>query len=257
MFEGEIVDPTQEIYQGMPVHTGHLKTVIRTHLAHGEYQDQLGTVLSYQARGLMLCNRGPTHIDAVRHSSVDQEAEPIDKLALKKCIRSAIYPDVSDVLQKTEFGREKVEDALNRSRQEIRKGDTVVFHTAQCDRYCSRSEYMIDNWRESQEARGFIIAQGCINFGAASLSPDLWLNTYPCHTVCSDRGVCHITIRCNLEKMAERRFVFIRLPLKIHKGTGSPIRAIAVFDRESKLEGICGEKETAEREVRKAVWRNT
>ncbi len=44
MFGGEIVDLTQEIYQGMPVYPGHLKTVVWTHLSHEECQRQLGTI---------------------------------------------------------------------------------------------------------------------------------------------------------------------------------------------------------------------
>ena len=32
MVEGSIIDLSQEIYAGMPVYTGHMKTVIRTRL---------------------------------------------------------------------------------------------------------------------------------------------------------------------------------------------------------------------------------
>jgi len=35
---------------------------------------------------------------------------------------------------------------------------------------------------------------------------------------------------CNLEAVAGREFLYIGLPLKIRKGTGSPIRAIAVLN---------------------------
>ncbi len=51
MFGGVIVDLTQEIYQGMPVYPGHLKTVVWTHLSHEECQRQLGTDFSYETRG--------------------------------------------------------------------------------------------------------------------------------------------------------------------------------------------------------------
>ncbi len=34
--KGKIVDLSQEIYTGMPVYPGHLKTVIFTHVSHEE-----------------------------------------------------------------------------------------------------------------------------------------------------------------------------------------------------------------------------
>ncbi len=75
MFEGKLIDLSQEIYQGMPVYPGHLKTVVWTHMSHEECQRQLGTGFSYETRGIMFCDHGPTHIDALSHLSRDPEAE--------------------------------------------------------------------------------------------------------------------------------------------------------------------------------------
>ncbi|MFC1847550.1 hypothetical protein ACFLW5_01895, partial [Chloroflexota bacterium] len=43
---------------------------------------QLGTDFSYQTRGIMLCDHGPTHIDSVSHLSRDPNAESVDKLSV-------------------------------------------------------------------------------------------------------------------------------------------------------------------------------
>jgi kynurenine formamidase len=64
-FKGRIIDLSQEIYQGMPVYPGHLKTVVWTHLSHEECQRTLGTGFSCETRGIMFCDHGPTPIDAV------------------------------------------------------------------------------------------------------------------------------------------------------------------------------------------------
>ncbi len=232
MFDGEIVDLTQEIYQGMPVYPGHLKTVIWTHLSHEECQRQLGTDFSYETRGIMFCDHGPTHIDSVSHLSRDPNAEPIDKLSLEKCITSAICLDVSDIPQKTQFGTEKIKDELKQSGLQIQKGDTVLFHTGQYERYYGKPEYMTDYPGLNREATEFIIDQGCVSFGVDSSSPDMWYDkTYPCHTVCAERGVTHIENLCNLDKLIGKRFTFIGLPLKIRDGTGSPIRAVAILGK--------------------------
>ena len=135
MFAGKVIDLSQEIYQGMPVYPGHLKTVIFTHLSHDECKKILGTGFSYETRGILLCDHGPTHIDSVSHLSRDPEAESIDQLSLEKCVTSAICLDVSDVPLRTQFGVEKIKEQLDKWGLDIRQGDTVLFYTAHYDRY--------------------------------------------------------------------------------------------------------------------------
>ena len=107
MFKGKIIDLSQEIYQEMPVYPGHLKTVVWTHLSHEDCKRQLGTGFSYETRGIMFCDHGPTHIDAVSHLSPAPGAPSVDMIPLENCITSAICLDVSDIPQKTQFGRKR------------------------------------------------------------------------------------------------------------------------------------------------------
>jgi kynurenine formamidase len=231
MLRGKIIDLSQEIYQGMPVYPGHLKTVVWTHMSHEECQRQLGTDFSYETRGIMLCDHGPTHIDSVSHLSRDPNAESIDQLDLWKCITSAICLDVSDISLKTQFGVDKIRSELDRWGIDIEKGDTVLFHTGHYSRYYGKPEYMTDYPGLNREATEFIIDKGCVNFGVDSPSPDMWYDkTYPCHSVCGERAITHIENLCNLDLLVGKRFTFIGLPLKIQGGTGSPIRAVAVLD---------------------------
>ncbi|MFQ5896430.1 MAG: cyclase family protein, partial [Nitrospinota bacterium] len=68
MIEGmKIVDLTQPIYPGMPVYPGHVKTVMWTHPSHEEIRILKGTGFSYEARGLIFSDHGPTHVDALNH----------------------------------------------------------------------------------------------------------------------------------------------------------------------------------------------
>jgi kynurenine formamidase len=230
-FKGKIIDLSQEIYQEMPVYPGHLKTVVWTHISHEECQRQLGTGFSYETRGIMFCDHGPTHIDAVSHLSRATGAPSVDQIPLGNCITSAICLDVSDIPQKTQFGRKKIEQELKRWNLDIRKGDTILFYTAQYDRYYGKPEYMTDYPGLDREATEYIIDQGCVNFGVDSASPDMWYDkTYPCHTVCSERSITHVENLCNLDKLVGKRFTFIGLPLKIRKGTGSPLRPVAILE---------------------------
>jgi len=227
----KIIDLSQEIYNGMPVYPGHAKTVIWEHMSHDESERVIGTGFSYHTSGIMLCDHGPTHIDSVSHLSRDPDAPSVDEIPLRHCITEAICLDVSDAKPQTQFGREKIEAELKRRSLDIRPGDTVLFYTAHYDRFYGTPEYATHQPGLTREATEFIIDKGAVNFGVDNTSPDMWLDkTYPCHMVCRERRVTHMENLCNLDKLVGKRFIFIALPLKIRKGTGSPIRAVAIID---------------------------
>src|SRR5579875_1645659 len=62
----KLIDLSQEIYQGMFVYPGHLKTVIWEHRSHEETAKNFEGGFSYQSRGLLMSDHGPTHVDALR-----------------------------------------------------------------------------------------------------------------------------------------------------------------------------------------------
>jgi len=234
---GTIIDLTQEIYTGMPVYPGHAKTVIWEHMSHEESGRMLGTEFSYQSSGLMMCDHGPTHIDSVSHLSPDPNAPSVEEIPLNNCITSAICIDVSDVARQTQFGAEKIEGELDRWGLKIRQGDTVLFHTGHYAKYYGTPEYATHQPGLNKEATEYIIDKGAINFGVDNTSPDMFLDkTYPCHMVCRERQITHIENLCNLEKLIGKRFTFIALPLRIRKGTGSPVRAVAILSKDEPVE---------------------
>ncbi len=228
--KGKIIDLSQEIYTGMPVYPGHAKTVIWEHMSHEDSGRNIGTGFSYRTSGIMLCDHGPTHIDAVCHLTTDPSAPSVDEIPLNYCITSAILIDVSDVPVETQFGAEKIKGQLKRWGLDIRPGDTVLFYTGHYDRYYGKPEYSTHQPGLTRDATEYIIDQGAVNFGVDNTSPDMWLDkTYPCHTVCGERGITHMENLCNLDKLVGKRFTFIALPLRIRKGTGSPLRAVAIL----------------------------
>lgn len=227
----KIIDLSQEIYNGMPVYPGHAKTVIWEHMSHDESERMIGTGFSYRASGIMMCDHGPTHIDSVSHLSRDPDAPSVDEIPLHHSITGAICLDVSDSKPQTQFGKGKIEAELKRWSLDIRPGDTVLFYTAHYDRFYGTPEYATHQPGLTRDATEFIIDKGAVNFGVDNTSPDMWLDkTYPCHMVCRERRVTHMENLCNLDKLVGKRFTFIALPLKIRKGTGSPIRAVAIID---------------------------
>jgi len=64
----------------MFVYPDHLKTVIWEHHAHEETKKNFEGGFSYQSRGLLMSDHGPTHVDALSHLDPNPEAPTKDKM---------------------------------------------------------------------------------------------------------------------------------------------------------------------------------
>ena len=73
--------------------------------------------------------------------------------------------------------------------------------------------------------------QGIVHFGIDSMRPGPeGKENLLVHKACFELGITHIESLCNLEALlGAGPFTFIGLPMKWRGGTGSPIRAVAVF----------------------------
>jgi Predicted metal-dependent hydrolase len=63
----QIIDLSQDIYEGMKVYPGHLKTVQFEHATHEETAPRFEGGFSFQTSGFMLNDNGPTHVDSFSH----------------------------------------------------------------------------------------------------------------------------------------------------------------------------------------------
>ena len=81
-------------------------------------------------------------------------------------------------------------------------------------------------------ATEWLARQGIVHFGIDSMrpGPEGVVNALV-HKACLELNITHIESLCNLELLiGQGEFKFIGLPLKWRGGTGSPIRAVAVFE---------------------------
>ena len=78
----------------------------------------------------------------------------------------------------------------------------------------------------------WLAKQGVVHFGIDSMrpGPEGKVNSLV-HKACLELDITHLESLCNLEELIGKgEFRFICLPLKWREGTGSPIRAVAIFD---------------------------
>jgi kynurenine formamidase len=227
-----VIDLSQEIYQGMPVFHGHLKTVIWDHVTHEETAKTLEKGYSYQSRGLLMCDHGPTHVDAINHIDTSPDAPSIEKMPLETFFGPAICLDVSKYPEGSLMGPEVIREAENKAKLPIEPNDIVLFHTGHYGRHYPTPDYLCGHSGFSGEAAEYLIVEKKIkNWGVDSPSPDRYGDpSFPVHLVYRKTWVPHMENLCNLDKVIGKRFMFYGFPLRIRNGTGSPIRAVAVLD---------------------------
>ncbi len=124
-----------------------------------------------------------------------------------------------------------LERALSEAGLEIKPGDTILLYT---DHY--RRTFGTDDWHNgpgvSIDTARWLDQQAIAAFGVETMSPGVrHVSNKEVHRICGELGFTHYENMINLYRLIGRgRFRFIGLPLKIRGGTGSPVRAIAVFE---------------------------
>jgi kynurenine formamidase len=224
-----LIDLSQDIYEGMMVYPGHLKTVVFQHATHAETVSRFEGGFSFQTLGFMLNDNGPTHVDSFSHLDPDPEAQSIDQMPLDLFYGPAICVDVSHLAPKTDITAQHLEEALAASGLELDQGDMLFLYTATFDRYKGTSEYLSEFPGLGESGAGWIVDRGVKTFGVDSPTPDNPTSrTYPCHMMCRREHITHYE-NLKLTEVVNTRFTFAGFPLKVLGAHGGPTRAVAIL----------------------------
>jgi kynurenine formamidase len=228
----EIIDLSQEIFTGMPVFPGLPAVKITVHQSHEQLDGVTDSdVVSPAVNLLELGEHTGTHVDAISHMARPYREQSIDTMPLTRFYTEGICLDLShkglmELIEIADLERARAEAEL-----EIKRGDTVLLYT---DHY--RRAFGTDDWHKgpgvSTDAARWLGAQQIAAFGVEPAAPGVrGVSNKEVHHICGELGFTHYENMCNLHRLAGRgRFRFIGLPLKIRGGTGSPVRAVAVFE---------------------------
>lgn len=232
----EYIDLAQPIYDGHPVYHTHQKTVIWTDTSHDDVRALLEQEVdgeppfTFETRGLLLCDHGPTHVDAPKHYK--PEGDSIDSLPLEKFHTPGKAIDVSHRSAGEYITVGDLETACSESGVTIEEGDTVLIRTGHYDETYPTHAYSQNYPGLNSAATQWLIDRGIVNFGVDQPSPDTPDDpTYPCHTLCREHDLPHVENLRNIEELVGKEFTFIGFPLAIRDGTGSPIRPVAIVDK--------------------------
>lgn len=221
-----LVDLTQEIYQGMPVFPLHQKTMIFPNISHEQSKEQIG--FEFATNNLLINEHGPTHSDATYE--YDPKGQYIDEMPLEYFYGPAVCLDVSFVSPDDYITPSDLESALERSGQVIQEGDIVLLYTGHYNRAYGTDEWLTRYTGLNYEGAKWLAKQGVVNIGIDAPAIDNPIDPlFSGHLVCKEYQMTNTENLCNLDQIAGKRFLYFGLPLRIRKGTGSPIRAVAVF----------------------------
>ncbi len=228
----EIIDLSQEIYEGMPVFKDLPQVKIGIHNSHEEWDGIENPKKRTPAvHKLELGEHTGTHVDAINHMAQQYEGQSIDIMPLSMFYTEGICLDFSHKKLKELIEPFEVENACRKENLEIKKGDTVLMYTDHYRKYFDRADWGNGPGISSETAR-WLGEKGIAAFGVETMSPGVpKISNKEVHHICGELGFTHYENMINLHLLIGRgRFRFIGLPLKIRGGTGSPVRAVAIFE---------------------------
>jgi len=127
---------------------------------------------------------------------------------------------------------DEVEKALEKSGLEIKTNDTILLYLAHFDRFWGKAGFLSDWPGMAEEVAVYFGERNISAFGVEAVSPGIIdVSNTEVHQICGRMGITHYEGLVNLDKLVGRgRFRFIAFPLKFRRGSGSPVRAVAVFE---------------------------
>jgi kynurenine formamidase len=226
--DARIVDLSQTLEEHMPNFPTHSKFF---HNLWGSYWHG-GRSLSYQ---LVMHEHNGTHVDAPTHFISEKKPQAhvsIDQVPVNFLLGRGVHIDCSTCKKGDYVSRKQIVD-WESQHGALAKGDIVLFDFGWSGRWGLRpnDQAYVEDWPGvGMAAAEYLLSKSVAALGVDTLSPDPpeALRTNPIHPVVLEK---HLLIIENLTNLGELPdfFLFLALPLKIRAGSGSPIRAVAVY----------------------------
>ena len=223
-----IVDLSHTIEEGMPVYP--------THPQYFHMKWHTGDPANlYQ---LLISEHAGTHIDSPSHfygEPDDPRRIDLDALPVQSFIGRAIKLDFPGLTGETQLGAKDIQD-WEKVNISLRSGDATVFNFNWDKKWAKLPEgnEFLANWPGlNKDAAEYLASRGirmaatdCLGIDGSS-TVDLGS-----HIEFLEKKILIVENLANLS-LVPQVFLLITLPLKIKDGTGSPVRAVALFASKS------------------------
>ena len=232
-----VLELSREVSATMPIYPGHVGVTFWDHLTHEQVRRQRlpegSPFRGYAVRGIVASEHVSTHVDAVWHFNPDRPDLTIDRLPWEHLITPAAWIDVSDVAPEPHITRERVRArARGGERRAPARDDAPLLHGLgrECGTTRSRSSKGYPGL--DREASEWLLDQGIVNLCTDAPSTDHPADLeYPNHRTHGERCVIHTEMVHNMTRLPrDHDFWVMFFPLRLEGGTGSPARAIALWE---------------------------
>ena len=226
--KARLLDLSQTLEEHMPNFPTHSRFF---HNLWGSYWHG-DRALTYQ---LVMNEHNGTHVDAPAHFISDAKPEAnrtIEAVPLDRLIGRGVRIDCQGFSE----GQCASHDFIaqwEKQHNPIEAGDVVLFNFGWSAYWGLRphNRRYLEDWPGvSMDAAEYLIEKSVAAIGVDTLSPDPpeALRTKPIHPIVLEKQILIIENLTHLEQLPDF-FLFIALPLKIRNGSGSPLRAVALF----------------------------
>jgi arylformamidase len=218
----KIIDLSQQLATGMQVFPLHSPTHILPWAKHETY--------GFASEAIFCNSHAGTHVDAPYHFIKD--AETVDELDLHRFFGPAVVFDLTDKPRRSLI----TDEDLARCEQQvpIEPDDIVLLYTG-IDGALGSKEYISEYSGLSEAGAQYLIQRQVKAVGTDAPGIDHpEARACPAHYALLPKGVLIFENLAELGSLVAtagtKRFNFYGLPLKIRRGTGSPVRAMAVLE---------------------------
>jgi kynurenine formamidase len=231
-----VLELSREISPEMPVYPGHVGVTFWEHLTHEQVRRQRlpegSTFNGYAVRGVVLSEHVSTHVDSVWHFQPDRPDLTIDRVPWDQLITPAAWIDLSDAAPRSHITLERVRCALDDAGVVLRPGMTLLCRTGADRLWDDPFAFTSDYAGFDREASRWLLDQGIVNLGTDAVSTDNPADgDYPNHQAHADRLVIHTEVVANIDRIPRHLGFYVGFfPLRLVGGTGSPARAIALWE---------------------------
>lgn len=225
----KIYDLTLELEDGLQTHPAHPRCVVIEFASHATTAPRFRSpCVGFASRILMFSDHIGTHVDSPFHFI--PTGGTIETIPLDRLVGPAVCLDTSAKAPETPVTPAMLEAAERRVGARVERGDILLVrawpghHTDAGFVKCAGL---------GREAAEWAVARGVKALGCDLASPDDPSDlTRPVHMILLGQGIPIMEHIANLEILPAPRFQFVGVPLRIRGATGSPIRAIAIYERE-------------------------
>lgn len=228
----ELIDLSQDIYIGMPVHKVLPPVKVDVYATHEQWAgEESPETQSPSVLQLSMSEHTGTHVDALSHMTQANKGQSIDTMPLENFYTRGICLDFTHKSLRSLITPEELEKACNVAGVEVCSGDTVLI----CTNHYQKA-FGTEDWPHgpglNAEAAKWLGNKGIAAFGVETMAPGVsGVSNKDVHRICGEMGFTHYENLIRLNQLVGRGvFRFIAFPLKIIGGTGSPVRAVAVFE---------------------------